>query len=139
MHDFQGAQLGEMSIDQLIEFAARESSIAGDSGSADVHHGRARTCLEIANLRLAQEDQSLKRQQIEAAKLANSLSERILKGNEESARAASQSSAAMNKATQQLASSTSGLNKATWVLVGVTFVQAIIAFAMLYVSISSHK
>jgi hypothetical protein len=129
--DFPGAQLSTMSVDHLIERAAREATIAGDSGSAEVHHGRARTCLEIANLRLAQEDQTLRRQQIAIAKLANDLSERILKGNEDSARA-------MNSATKQLAKSTSGLNKATWILAAFTAVQALMPFLGPFLA-SMHK
>lgn len=124
MFDSQGSQLISLSVDQLIERAAQEASIAGDSGSADVHHGRAKVCIEIAKLRLAQEDLLLKREQIEVADLANRLSERILQGNEESARSASQSSATMNKATEQLARSTSLLNKATWILAVFTAIQA---------------
>jgi hypothetical protein len=138
MYDFQGTQLSTMSVDQLIERAAREASIAGDSGSADVHHGRAKVCIEIANLRLAQEDQSLRRRQVDLTDLANKLSERILQGNEESARADCQSSLTMNKATEQLAKSTSQLNKATWILAAFTAIQTITALLSSFLSFS-HK
>lgn len=132
MDDFTQAQLSCMSVDELIERATKESSIAGGSGSADVHHGRARTCLEIANLRLMQEDQMLRREQSKIAKQANMLNERNLQVNEESARSASQSSATMNIATEQLANSTASLKWATWALVAFTAVQALIALVALY-------
>ena len=121
-----------ITIEELIEMAAREASIAGDSGSADVHHGRAKICIDIAQLRLDLEDQKLRLQQIETEKSANGLRERTLKGNDAAARTAELSAETMNASTRELAKSTNWLKWATWALVTFTAVQALIAFVALY-------
>jgi hypothetical protein len=119
-------------IEQLIEMAAREASIAGESGSADVHHGRSRTCIDIAQLRLGLEDQKLRLRQIQTEESANRLRERTLEGNEAAARGAALNAEAMKASTRELAKSTNWLKWATWSLVLFTAVQAAIAYAGLF-------
>jgi len=55
------------------------------------------------------------------------LTSELIKCNEEVGRASQKSAEAMNKATEQLATSTGSLKNATWVLVAVTAIQALIA------------
>jgi hypothetical protein len=150
------------SIEGLIRNAQRQAATAGNSGSVDIEMGRASTSLQIAQIRVRQDEQQLTRQQIElarranelneklidgnhasrqiadqqlqASKEANSLTERLIASNEEASRQNDEHARLMNSATEQLAKSTNSLKRATWALVAFTAVQALIAFAELYVS-----
>jgi len=101
--------------------------------------GMANAKIGIRRNELTKRTNELTDEQIQASQEANELTKSLLKSNEEASRQNERSAELMNAATLQLAKSTESLNKATWVLVAVTFVQALIAFAALYVSISSRK
>ena len=77
--------------------------------------------------------------QLYASEEANRLAERLLLSNKQAGEQNEKNAALMNHATGQLAKSTSSLKWATWALVAFTAVQALIAFAALYVSMHLSK
>jgi hypothetical protein len=127
-----GSPMHKLSTEQLIEQAAELATRAGNSMSTSVSDVQSRACLDIAEIRLIQADQALRTKQIELSTKANELSSTLLESNRIACEQSEKNAEQMNKATIQLAKSTESLNRATWVLVGVTFVQAVIAlFAFL--------
>jgi len=77
--------------------------------------------------------------QLAASVRANSLAEQLLLSNKQASEQGEKNAKLMNDATEQLAKSTSSLKWATWALVAFTAVQAIIAFAALYISIHQSR
>jgi len=71
----------------------------------------------------------------------NNLSERLLESNKRQSNVAEKNATALNEATVQLAKSTSGLNRATWVLAIFTGIQVILAIVNFYLSLqpTSHR
>ena len=135
-----------MSVDELLQRCAMELKVAGNSGSADVHIGRASACVNIALTKIQKRQVELEEQkqlqaqaQIEIETQANELTKELLKSNKQASEQNEKNAALMNHATEQLAKSTSSLKWATWALVAFTAVQALIAFAALYVSMHQSK
>jgi len=77
--------------------------------------------------------------QLDASEKANRLAEDLLLSNKQAGEQGEKNAKLMNDATEQLAKSTSSLKWATWALVAFTAVQALIAFAALYVSMHPSK
>ena len=130
---------GKMSVDELLDRCAMELKVAGNSGSADVHIGRASACVNIAltkiqqkQVELEQQKQQQVKEQIEIALAANKLTKELLESNQLASEQSARSAQTMNTETQQLANSTALLNRATWALVAFTAVQAFIAIAALF-------
>ncbi len=117
----------QLTIEQLVKLAAEWAECAGSSKDTDICSVKVTACLEIAKIKLATAEQEIRSRQIDLAREANNLSEKLLKSNEEASRQGQESAKSMNRATEQLAMSTSSLNRATWVLVSVTAIQALIA------------
>jgi len=129
----------KLSVDALLELASEWASRAGDSLNTDMCHVKVMACLDIARVKLTTAEQEIRTKQIELAREGNSFSEKLLKSNEDASKQDEANAKLMNSATEQLAKSTRSLNRATWVLVAFTAVQALIALAALYISISSRK
>ena len=121
-----------LSIEQLLERATTLAGKAGNSMSADISHVQIRACLDIAQIRITQADQTLRVRQIELTHRANELSEVLIANNRLANEQSGKNAESMNKATQELANSTNWLKWATGALVLFTAVQAFIAFVALY-------
>jgi len=93
----------------------------------------------MENIKLTKRTQELTEEQIKVSSRANELTEKLLLSNEQASKDSKANADLMYKATEQLAISTISLNRATWVLVAFTAVQALIAFASLYVSMHQGK
>jgi hypothetical protein len=74
----------------------------------------------------------IQQEQIRLAGCANELNRKLLISNEQASKQSERNAELMNNATQELAKSTKSLKWATWVLVGFTAVQALIALAELF-------
>jgi len=83
--------------------------------------------LDGLNLQLRKAEIRIRQEQIKIALRANELNEKLLISNEVASQQSELNAEAMNQATKELARSTSSLNRATWVLVAVTAIQALIA------------
>jgi hypothetical protein len=150
----------QLSVDQLLDLAAEWANRAGNSLSTDMCDVKVRTCVEIAGAKLRQEQirlvnranelneklldsnnasRVIAAKQLTASEKANNLAEELLSSNKQASEQSEKNAKLMNDATGQLAKSTSSLKWATWVLVAFTAVQALIAFAALYVSMHSSK
>jgi hypothetical protein len=122
----------KLSVDALLELASEWASKAGDGLSTDMCHVKVMACLDIARIKLTTAEQEIRTKQIELAREGNSLSERLLKSNEDASKQDEANAKLMNSATEQLANSTKSLKWATWALVAFTGVQALIAILALY-------
>jgi hypothetical protein len=144
-----------LTIDQLLSLAAEWAGRAGDSLSADMCDVKVRACLDIAEIKLRQEQIKLVNRanelneklldgnnasrviagkQLAANEKANALAEELLASNRQASEQSEKNAKLMNDATDQLAISTKSLKWATWALVAFTAVQALIASVALYVS-----
>jgi hypothetical protein len=101
--------------------------------------GLANSKIGIENNQLTKRTQDLTESQIRISARANELTEKLLFSNEQAGKQSEHDAELMYKATEQLATSTRSLNRATWVLVAFTAVQALIAIAALYVSMRLGK
>jgi len=101
--------------------------------------GLANAKMGTESIKLAQRAHELTDEQIKVSSRANELSEALLLSNEQASKQSERSARLMYNATEQLAKSTRSLNRATWALVAFTAVQALIAIAALYISISSRE
>jgi hypothetical protein len=110
-----------------------------DSNLWSRYLGLANAKMGIESNNLSKRTQELTEEQIKVSKRANELTEKLLLSNEQSSRDSEKNAELMNSATLQLAKSTISLNWATWVLVGFTAIQALIAFAALYVSMHPSR
>lgn len=150
----------QLSTDQLLGLAAEWTNKAGNSLSVDMCDVKARTCLDIAEIKLRQDQIKLvsranelnerlldgndasrvtAAKQLSVSEKANSLAEDLLQSNKQANDQSEKNAKLMNEATEQLAKSTSSLKWATWALVAFTAVQALIAFAALYISMHPSK
>jgi hypothetical protein len=125
----------QFSIEQLLDLAAEWTSKAGDSLGTDICDVKVRTCLEFARAKLAREEQEISMAQIQLTREANALTEKLLKSNDDAGIASANNAAALNSATEQLAKSTAGLNRATWILAVFTGIQVLIASVSLWLSL----
>jgi hypothetical protein len=75
--------------------------------------------------------------QLAASESANTLSTELLKSNQHSSEIAEKNASALNGATKELAKSTSGLNRATWILAIFTGIQVVLAIVNIYLTIHS--
>ena len=121
---------------------------SGSPYSPDAQH-----CLHVAEVKVAiranelngrlldsqKATREVEEKQLIASQEANELTRKLLESNQKTSEQGERTAKSMNNATIQLADSTKSLNRATWVLVTVTAVQALTAIAALYISISSHK
>ncbi|MGA2352609.1 MAG: hypothetical protein ABSF70_19405 [Terracidiphilus sp.] len=128
---------GELSVDELLKSAAINSKDQPLAWNKTIAIANAKMGLENNNL--IRRTHELTEEQIKASNRANELTEKLLLSNEQASRDNEKNAELMNNATLQLAKSTKSLNWATWVLVGFTGVQAVIAIAQLYVSMHPSK
>jgi len=77
--------------------------------------------------------------QLAASDSANALSTELLASNRHSSEIAEKNAEALNNATVQLAKSTHGLNRATWILAIFTGIQVVLAIVNFYLSIQPKK
>ena len=73
--------------------------------------------------------------QLAISESANNLAKEMLASNKRSSETAEKNAEALNNATVQLAKSTSGLNRATWILAIFTGIQVVLAIANFYLSL----
>jgi hypothetical protein len=116
----------EMTVEELGKLAAQWAQSTNDPIGPQYSAVEVEACIAIANIKLTWEEFAIRKKQIELAQNANSLSERLLKSNEEAGQASANSALALNAATEGLAKSTSGLNRATWILALFTGIQVLI-------------
>jgi hypothetical protein len=123
----------KLPVDELLQKAAAIDDID--------HFKQVPRLLGLANSRIGIESNQLTRrtqeltaEHIRASTRANELTEKLLLSNEQASKQSERDAELMYKATEQLATSTRSLNRATWVLVAFTAVQALIALAAFYVS-----
>jgi pantothenate synthetase len=88
--------------------------------------------LQLENIALTKRNQEISEKQLDVSNEANELTKRLLLSNEQASKDSEKNAELMNNATQELAKSTKSLKWATWVLVGFTAVQALIALAALF-------
>ena len=77
--------------------------------------------------------------QLATSERANTLTNEMLESNKRSSEIAEKNAEALNNATVQLAKSTSGLNRATWILAIFTGIQVILAIVNCYLSLQAKK
>ena len=77
--------------------------------------------------------------QLAISESANNLAKEMLASNKRSSETAEKNAEALNNATVQLAKSTSGLNRATWILAIFTGIQVVLAIANFYISLQAKK
>jgi len=77
--------------------------------------------------------------QLAISESANNLAKEMLASNKQSSETAEKNGEALNNATIQLAKSTSGLNRATWILAIFTGIQVILAIVNFYLSLQAKK
>jgi len=77
--------------------------------------------------------------QLAISESANNLAKEMLASNKRSSETAEKNAEALNNATVQLAKSTSGLNRATWILAIFTGIQVVLAIVNFYLSLQAKK
>jgi len=77
--------------------------------------------------------------QLAISESANNLAEELLASNKRSSETAEKNAEALNNATVQLAKSTSGLNRATWILAIFTGIQVVLAIVNFYLTLQAKK
>ena len=77
--------------------------------------------------------------QLAISESANNLAKEMLASNKRSSETAEKNAEALNNATVQLAKSTSGLNRATWILAIFTGIQVVLAIVNFYLSLQAEK
>jgi len=77
--------------------------------------------------------------QLAISESANNLAKEMLASNKRSSETAEKNAEALNNATVQLAKSTSGLNRATWILAIFTGIQVVLAIGNFYLSLRAKK
>ena len=128
----------KLAIETLMSLAGNSNYIR-DPEITGRYLGLANAKMGIEHNKLIMGTQKLTEVQIQVSSRANELTEKLLTSNEQASRDNEKNAALMNSATLQLAKSTKLLNWATWVLVGFTAIQAVIAVATLYVTIMAKK
>lgn len=131
-------EYSKMEVGELIQRA--DDSV----GSLDATHS-----LRIAEVKLANRANELNGKlldsndasriiavkQLAISESANNLAKEMLASNKQSSEIAEKNAEALNKATVELAKSTSGLNRATWILAIFTGIQVILAIVNFYLSL----
>ena len=77
--------------------------------------------------------------QLAISESANNLAKELLASNKRSSETAEKNAEALNNATVQLVKSTSGLNRATWILAIFTGIQVVLAIVNFYLSLQAKK
>jgi hypothetical protein len=108
-------------------------SMAGNSNYISDPHlwGRytelAKVKIQSENIALTKRNREISEKQLDVSNEANALAKRLLISNEQASRENGTNAELMNSATSQLARSTSSLNRAIWLLIAFTAIQALIA------------
>ena len=135
-------EYSKMDVGQLVERA--DDSV----GSPDAMHS-----LRIAEIKLADRanelngklldsndaSRTIAAKQLAIGESANNLAKEMLASNNRSSETAEKNAEALNNATLQLAKSTSGLNRATWILAIFTGIQVVLAIVNFYISLQAKK
>jgi hypothetical protein len=127
----------DLSVDDLLKSVASTSKDQPLVWNKTIAIANAKMGME--NIQLTKRTQELTEEQIKVSSRANELTEKLLLSNEQASKQSERDAELTYKATEQLATSTRSLNRATWVLVAFTAVQALIALAALYVSYLQKK
>ena len=127
----------KLSIEALLSRAGN-SDFARDTIRSE-YIGLATAKIQMENNALIKRSHEIAEKQLNVSNEANDLTRRLLASNDQSSKENEKNAELMSSATLQLAESTKSLNRATWVLVGFTSLQALIAFAALYLSILAKK
>jgi hypothetical protein len=121
----------KFTVEQLISIAGN-SNYDRDPGIWSRYLEMAKAKMQLENIALTKRSQEISEKQLDVSNEANTLSKKLLLSNEQASKESEENAELMNNATQELAKSTRSLNRATWVLVAFTAVQALIAFVALY-------
>ena len=135
-------EYSKMDVGQLVERA--DDSV----GSPDAMHS-----LRIAEIKLADRanelngklldsnnaSRTIAAKQLAISESANDLAKDLLASNKRSSETAEKNAEALNNATVQLAKSTSGLNRATWILAIFTGIQVVLAIVNFYLTLQAKK
>ena len=135
-------EYSKMTVGELVERA--DDSL----GSPDAIHS-----LRIAEIKLADRanelngklldcnnaSRTIAAKQLDISESANDLAKDLLASNKRSSDTAEKNAEALNNATVQLAKSTSGLNRATWILAIFTGIQVVLAIVNFYLSLQAKK
>jgi hypothetical protein len=135
-------EYSKMEVGELIQRA--DDSV----GSLDAIHS-----LRLAEIKLANRanelngklldsndaSRTIAAKQLAISESANNLAEELLASNKRSSETAEKNAEALNNATVQLAKSTSGLNRATWILAIFTGIQVVLAIVNFYLSLQAKK
>jgi len=135
-------EYSKMDVGQLVERA--DDSV----GSPDAMHS-----LRIAEIKLADRanelngklldsnnaSRTIAAKQLAISESANDLAKDLLASNKRSSETAEKNAEALNNATVQLARSTSGLNRATWILAVFTGIQVVLAIVNFYLTLQAKK
>jgi hypothetical protein len=128
----------ELSVDQLIARAG-QYEFKHDQNLWLRYLRLAEAKMQSENIALTKRNQDISEKQLDVSNEANSLTKKLLLSNEQASKQNEENARLMNDATQQLATSTRSLNRATWILVIFTAVQAFVAAASLYISVFTKK
>ena len=135
-------EYSKMEVGELIQRA--DDSV----GSLDAIHS-----LRLAEIKLANRanelngklldsndaSRTIAAKQLAISESANNLAKEMLASNKRSSETAEKNAEALNNATVQLAKSTSGLNRATWILAIFTGIQVVLAIVNFYLSLQAKK
>jgi hypothetical protein len=135
-------EYSKMEVGELVERA--DDSV----GSPDAIHS-----LRLAEIKLANRanelngklldsndaSRTIAAKQLAISESANNLAKEMLASNKRSCETAEKNAEALNNATVQLAKSTSGLNRATWILAIFTGIQVLLAIGNFYLSLQATK
>jgi len=135
-------EYSKMEVGELIQRA--DDSV----GSPDAIHS-----LRLAEIKLANRanelngklldsndaSRTIAAKQLAIGESANNLAKEMLASNNRSSETAEKNAEALNNATLQLAKSTSGLNRATWILAIFTGIQVVLAIVNFYISLQAKK
>ena len=135
-------EYSKMEVGELIQRA--DDSV----GSLDAIHS-----LRLAEIKLANRanelngklldsndaSRTIAAKQLAISESANELTKELLASNKRSSETAEKNAEALNNATVQLEKSTSGLNRATWILAIFTGIQVVLAIVNFYLALQTKK
>ena len=128
----------KLPIETLISRAG-SSNYTRDSEITNRYLGLATAKMELENIALAKHSQEISEKQLDVSYEANLLTKKLLVSNEQASKENEKQAESLNKATVQLARSTSGLNRATWILAIFTGIQVVLAIIGFYISLQVKK
>ncbi|MGD0345478.1 MAG: hypothetical protein ABSA85_01915 [Terracidiphilus sp.] len=128
----------KLPVETLISMAGN-SHYTRDSEITQRYLGLAEAKMHLESIALTKRNQEIAERQLDVSNEANALTKKLLISNEKASKQNEENALLMNGATQQLATSTRSLNRATWILVVFTAVQAFVAAAALYISITKMQ